>query len=106
MTAVPDQNIPTWTLGDRMRKAMEASGHTPGTMAEIYRMSRTSVSNWIHDRVTPDHRTITMWANITGVPVWWIENGDTPPAPIAQLAELRTFNPKCAPSRHLALVAA
>lgn len=70
--------IPTWTLGDRMRKALEHADIGAQEMADYLGVSRTSVSNWMHGRVRPDRRTLMLWALRTGVDLVWItsEGGD------------------------------
>ena len=69
-------NVPTWTLGDRMGKALDHAGIGMQEMADYLGVSRTSVSNWVHGRVSPSRQTLMLWALRTGVDLVWITSGD------------------------------
>ena len=64
---------PTFTLGDYMRKAREASKISVEVMASELRVSRNTVTNYEHDRSRPNRATLVMWANLTNVPVEWFD---------------------------------
>jgi transcriptional regulator with XRE-family HTH domain len=64
-----------WTLGERMEKALRSSGLSQGEIASIYRVSRATVSNWLHGRTIPNAATILIWAQLTNVPSDWLETG-------------------------------
>ena len=64
--------VPTWTLGDRLRKSLQHAGLTPEDMAEQLGVSPTSVRGWMADRHIPNRATIMTWANITSVPLEWL----------------------------------
>jgi transcriptional regulator with XRE-family HTH domain len=68
---------PEFNLGDRMRKAMRDAGMSPQVMAEYLGCSRTSVSNWTCSRITPDTRTLRLWALRTGVSYGWLTGEPT-----------------------------
>jgi transcriptional regulator with XRE-family HTH domain len=70
-------SVPTWTLGDRMGKALDHAGIGMQEMADYLGVSRTSVSNWIHGRVRPNQRTLLLWSMRTGVDLGWIARGTT-----------------------------
>lgn len=76
MTTQPLEDLLQWTLADRMTKALRASGIKSNDMAEYLGMSRTSVSNWINGRISPDTRTLRLFALRTGVPYEWLVTGD------------------------------
>ena len=67
-----------WDVADRLRKSLRASGVGVQVMADYLGMSRNSISNWINGRAVPDHRTLMLWAMRTGVPLPWLEHGETP----------------------------
>jgi transcriptional regulator with XRE-family HTH domain len=68
--------IPTWTLGDRMSKALDDAGISRGEMARYLDVDRNTVGNYIHGRTRPNHRTLMLWALRTGVDLVWITSGD------------------------------
>jgi transcriptional regulator with XRE-family HTH domain len=41
-------------------------------MADYLDVSRTSVTNWTSGRITPDTRTLRLWAMRTGVSYGWL----------------------------------
>lgn len=67
-----------WDVADRLRKSLRASGVGVQVMADYLGMSRNSISNWINGRAVPDHRTLMLWAMRTGVPLPWLEHGESP----------------------------
>lgn len=73
---------PTWTLGDRLRKALQHAELTPEQMAEQLGVAPTSVRGWMADRHTPNKATVTLWATITSVPLEWLADDtfNRPPA--------------------------
>lgn len=95
-----------WDVADRLRKSLRASGVGVQVMADYLGMSRNSISNWINGRAVPDHRTLMLWAMRTGVPLPWLEHGETPEHTPTSAWAPRGSNPKptgCRP-RHLVLV--
>ncbi len=64
--------IPQWTLGDRMGKALDHAGIGMQEMADYLGVSRNSVSNWVHGRITPSRQTLLLWSMRTGVDLDWI----------------------------------
>jgi transcriptional regulator with XRE-family HTH domain len=72
---VPCMNTPpdlTWTLGDRMRKALTVSGITSTEIADTLDVAPETVSIWLNDHRQPSRATLMAWASITGVPLSWL----------------------------------
>ena len=67
-----------WDVADRLRKSLRASGVSVGDMADYLEVHRNSVGAWLNDRTRPDHRTLMLWAMRTGVPLPWLEHGESP----------------------------
>lgn len=88
-----DIQTPTWTLGDRLRKARTSVDVTNQDMADILGVERNTVSRWEHDQTVPTRAILLAYAMRTGVPVWWLEGKDGPTSTIwyralAQVTEL------------------
>jgi transcriptional regulator with XRE-family HTH domain len=83
-----DKRIPTWTLGDRMAKAMNVAGMSVGAMADIFGVDRNTVSRWINDRAKPKPMILMLWADGCGVDQQWLETG-VPSTEAVALAEAR-----------------
>ena len=79
MTDQTAMAVPTWTLGDRLRKAREFAGLEQGELAVRIGVSRGTVSNYELNRGQrpPKRLVVRAWAEITGVPLDWIEAADT-----------------------------
>lgn len=71
--------IPTWTLGDRLRKARESTGLGMVEFAEKVGISRVTVRNVESGKSHPQQATLKMWALATGVNFEWLLTGETPP---------------------------
>lgn len=71
--------IPTWTLGERLRKARLTASVSPEEMAaEIGRTERT-IRNYEAGVTQVPLLVIRQYAWRCGVPVDWLEGGDSPP---------------------------
>ena len=70
--------IPQWTIADRLRKAREMTGMDQGQFAEHAGLSRTGVNAAEGGKTTPRRSTLKLWALASGVPLHWIETGETP----------------------------
>lgn len=67
--------VPTWTLGDRLRKAREFAGFEQGELAARVGTSRGTVSNYElgHWGIRgPKAVVVRAWADKCGVPLDWI----------------------------------
>jgi transcriptional regulator with XRE-family HTH domain len=71
-TATP----PTWTLGDRLRKARDSAGFTQTELANYLGLARNTVANYETDHREPSARTVADWAVICDVPVEWLLTQD------------------------------
>lgn len=88
--------VPEWTIADRLRKAREVSELEQEQFAAEIGVSRGTISNYEKGKVSPRLIVLRAWALRCGVDLAWLVTGTVPPegGPLAQLAELRTFNPK------------
>lgn len=77
----PSTTIPTWTLGDRLSKALDHSGVSVAEMADHLGVSRNTVGNYTSGRTSPRRAVMAMWALRTGVPFEWLMTGDVPTDP-------------------------
>lgn len=64
--------IPVFTIGDRLQKSREEAGITVEQMAERLGVSKSSVSNYERDVTEMRPSKLSEWADVTGVPVWWL----------------------------------
>lgn len=72
--------IPEWTLADRLRKARELTGLSQSEFADQIGVSRNTIGS--AEKGGPVRRiTLNAWAMATGLPVEWLENGETPAGP-------------------------
>lgn len=68
----------TWTLGDRLAKALRVAGKANNDMALVLGVSRNTVGNYIADRTPIRAGALRLWSEETGVPIEWLKNGDEP----------------------------
>ena len=74
--------VPEWTLGDRIRKAVKASGVPAATLAKALEVTPTTLSRWMNDATVPTIKNVKHIALVTGIPAEWIFTGnlnETPP---------------------------
>lgn len=76
--------VPTWSLGDRLRKALEHADLRAGDMAEYLDVSRNTIGNYMAGRVKVPEAVILAWSMRTGVPPGWLKSGVADPAPVAR----------------------
>lgn len=69
--------VPTWTLGDRLRKAREFRGWKQSDMADYLETSVNTVTGYEKDRVKPKRVVINAWADACGVRRHWLHTGQT-----------------------------
>jgi transcriptional regulator with XRE-family HTH domain len=71
--------VPDWTLGWRLRRALDFAGVTVQEMAAELGVGRTTVSGWLND---PDRHVrrvyLRYWADRCRVPLDWLEYGELP----------------------------
>jgi len=77
-----DRTVPTWTLGDRLRKARKHAHLGSQGMADTLGCHRNTIINWEVDRTTPTIDVIVRWSKATGVPVEWIIGDYDPDAQV------------------------
>lgn len=56
--------IPTLTLGDRLRRSRKDAGLTPEQMGDLLLCGRNAVGAWENDRRKPSVRKLHRWAQI------------------------------------------
>lgn len=61
-----------WTLGDRLAKARRMAGISSEEMAERLIRTRSTVSNYEHDRTRPTLAVLRAWSEATGAPLDWL----------------------------------
>ncbi len=74
MSETTAPNVPTWTLGDRLRKARELAGMDQDELARRVGISRGTVSNYELGRGVRPPKVVVLraWANECGVPYGWL----------------------------------
>jgi transcriptional regulator with XRE-family HTH domain len=80
MTETTAKGVPTWTLGDRLRKAREFAGMEQDELARRIGISRGTVSNYELGRGVRPPKVVVLraWAQECGVPYsWLVDSADT-----------------------------
>lgn len=67
---------PVWSLGDRLARARKSAGIRSGEMGDRLGVTRTSIGNWEAGRHVPSAVVLRVWAEETGVPLWWLRGDD------------------------------
>mgnify|MGYP003388870404 CR=1 FL=1 len=75
--SMTDTQVPTWTLGDRLRKARESAGLKQEELAEALGLTRHPIADYENDVRAPKRAIIMAVAMRCGVPVDWLE-GESP----------------------------
>lgn len=70
-----DYMVPEWTLGDRMRKALDVSGTPVQEIADYLEVNRGTIGRWLHDKSPVKRSNLIIWAATTGVDLEWLETG-------------------------------
>lgn len=70
--------IPEFTMGDRLRKARQHTGLEQEEFANDLGISRGTIRNYELDRVAPRKIVLKAWALRTGVPLEWLQTGESP----------------------------
>lgn len=72
MTDTAHAEIPSITLGWRLRISLDRAGLKAEDMAVRLDVHRGTVSRWMHDDVAPRPIYLREWARICRVPVQWL----------------------------------
>ena len=71
--------IPTFTRGDRFRRARLDAGHTNvERFADLLGVGRALISSVESERHEPRRIVVRAWAQATGVNQTWLETGEAP----------------------------
>lgn len=69
-------NIPSLTLGWRLKMSLDYANISVQAMADQLGVSRTTLSRWMGDKgERPKKAYLSQWALATGVPFEWIDAG-------------------------------
>lgn len=71
-------SVPTWTVGDRLRKAREDAELSQNQLADEIGISRRSVSTYEASASPPKLPVLLAWSFRTHVPMEWIRDGIDP----------------------------
>ncbi len=71
--------VPTFTQGDRLRKARELTGLNRADFAAALGVSRQTIANAEHDTHAVRAITLNAWTRVTNVDPHWLTTGH--PAP-------------------------
>lgn len=103
-TAITSGTIPTWTLGDRLRKARVTSKTSTAAMAEALGVDRKTVGNYEAMRTPISRGNILAWSLLTGVDTEWLLTGSRPDdGPGGSVTPIRTGN-RSTPTRRRSYV--
>ena len=69
---------PQWTRGERLRKARTTAGVTVEAMARHLGCTERTIRNYELGATRPNKATMTVWATITDVPLWWLDDSMRP----------------------------
>jgi transcriptional regulator with XRE-family HTH domain len=96
--ATPESiTTPQFHLGDRLRKALDHSSTSVQAMADELGVSRTTVSNYMALRTSPNRATLRVWALRCGVPFDWLAHGiEHPNGPDTLVTDDSPCNPPLA----------
>jgi transcriptional regulator with XRE-family HTH domain len=67
--------VPQWTRGWRMRRALDHAGLTVETMISELGISRGTASRWLHDKGPVRDIYLKQWALRCGVSFDWLKSG-------------------------------
>lgn len=71
-----DKAVPAFTLGWRLRLALEHAGISVQDMAAELEVSRDTMHRWTHDQAIPRRIFLQVWADRCGVPYEWLVEDD------------------------------
>lgn len=73
--------VPSWTLGDRIRKARDHANLKQAELAELTGISRASIVSYEADKTAPRRPGLAAIAMATGAPLWWLLDEPAPVSP-------------------------
>ncbi len=66
-------DVPDWTIGWRLQRALAHADISVQEMADELGVSRSAISRWINDRGTPPRiGYVKLWSQLTGVDLEWL----------------------------------
>lgn len=68
---------PTWTLGDRLRKARVQAGLSRDTLAEHLGVTIAAISKWEVGTREPSVTVVRKWSQATETELVWLVEGDS-----------------------------
>ena len=63
------------TVGDRLRRARKNRGLQGREMAELLVVDPNTISNYENDNTKIPSAKLRKWAEVTGVPIDWLQHG-------------------------------
>lgn len=71
-------DVPSWSLGDRLRKARDHARLSQSELAARVGISRASVTNYETSRTAPNRPVLLSWAITCGVSLDWLAGSPHP----------------------------
>jgi len=68
--------VPPWTLGWRLQRALAWADMTTEEMAEELGVARSTINRWCNDKGHVSRGYLKLWAMRTAVPLDWLESGE------------------------------
>lgn len=85
---------PTWTVGERIRKAREDQGWHQSDLAVKLHVSRATIAAWEGNINRPNWVTFKTLAELTDTPQWWLQGSEGPSGGVSELQDRRSRNRK------------
>jgi transcriptional regulator with XRE-family HTH domain len=78
MTTYRGGQVPDWTLGWKLKRALDFAGLSAQEMAAELGVHVGTVSRWMNDRETPRRAYLMAWALRCGVAFSWLTEDESP----------------------------
>ena len=92
-------DVPSWSLGDRLRKAREHAHLSQAALAKTIGVARASIINYEAGRTEPNRPVLLSWALQCGVDFGWLAGSPHPGLTnVSDHAEVRKPG-RCTPSK-------